>query len=238
MNKLSDSLIFSFFVSLSMVTIDALYHLATETAVHINYVAVKFTVIFFVVFLVSYMVGKSLKDGIFSSVAGPVVFYFYYVFANPTLNRAVFKIDENVGYIFVHIAAMLLAYFSVYNYWLAKKGGKFMKSAAYAFVIALCVFGIYAGFKMGNSQLASHDEEQVVKVLSFQSSFHFFLAVFALSFISDFFIRHEELKTALFAICAGLIAFIWDKNPITSGVVLASAAALSFLGGFYIKQTK
>ena len=59
-----------------MVVLDALYHLATETAVHINYVAVKFTVIFLVVFLVANWVGKSLTDGVFTSIAGPVIFYF------------------------------------------------------------------------------------------------------------------------------------------------------------------
>ena len=102
MSKLIENIIFSFFVTLVMVVIDAIYHLATETAVHINYAAAKFTVIFLVVFLVSYWIGKSKRDGAFTSVTGPAVFYLYYIFANPTLNREIFKIDENFGYIFVN----------------------------------------------------------------------------------------------------------------------------------------
>ena len=148
MNKLSENLVFSFFVSFAMVTLDALYHLATETAVHINYATVKFTVIFLVVFLVVYWVGKSATEGIFTSVSGPVIFYVYYIFANSTLNRAIFKIDENFGYIFVHITALLIAYFVIYRAWVLKKGPKLMKSLAYSFVMALCIYGLDAGYQL------------------------------------------------------------------------------------------
>ena len=72
MGRIFRTFIFSFFASLIAVAIDAFYHLATETTVHINYVAVKFVIIFAAVFLVAYWSGKRIVDIIFASISGTV----------------------------------------------------------------------------------------------------------------------------------------------------------------------
>ena len=98
-----------------MVMLDVIYHLATETAVHINYVAVKFTIIYLTLFLTTYWVGKSWNNGVFATITGPMLFYIYYRVADATINRELFKIDESFGYIFLHIAVFALAYAVVFN---------------------------------------------------------------------------------------------------------------------------
>ncbi|MBS3147409.1 hypothetical protein J4219_00830 [Candidatus Woesearchaeota archaeon] len=102
--------LFSLIVTFLMNSLDVIYHLLTHTAVHLNYVAVKFTVIFLVVYLVSRHVGIGLQEGIVSALAGPMIFYMYYVAATPTLDRTLFVLDENVGYVLVHSAALFIAY--------------------------------------------------------------------------------------------------------------------------------
>ena len=87
MGKLAENLLFSFLVSLPMVVLDGLYHLASETTVHLNYIIVKLLIIFLTVFFIAHWVGKSPREGLFSSIAGPGLFYIYYLFAYPTLNR-------------------------------------------------------------------------------------------------------------------------------------------------------
>ena len=143
MGRIFRTFIFSFFASLIAVAIDAFYHLATETTVHINYVAVKFVIIFAAVFLVAYWSGKRIVDIIFASISGPVIFYVYYIFAYPTLDRSIFKIDENFGYIFVHIFAMLISYFIVFKIlnkkYLGKNSIKIQKTK---FALLFVIFGI------------------------------------------------------------------------------------------------
>ena len=234
MSKLSENLVFSFFVSLSMVALDALYHLATETAVHINYAAVKFSVIFLVVFLVAYWVGKSVPDGIFTSIAGPVIFYIYYIFANPTLNRAVFKIDENFGYIFVHIACLLVAYFVFYRAWVLKKGSAFVKSLAYAFVIALCIYGLDAGYQLSYVQFTTHNEEMTARVLNFAAGIYLAALLFVLSFLSDFFVKSKNIGMVVLVFGSALIIYFVGQN-LTRGLVgILSAFIPVYLSGIYL----
>ncbi len=109
-SKLGQSFIFSFLVTAVTNTLDMTYHIAVGTAVHLHYVAIKFTVLFLTIFLVDLWIGRETKDAVFSSIAGPLVFYFYYLRATPTLDRSVFVLDEAFGYFFVHAAAMYLAY--------------------------------------------------------------------------------------------------------------------------------
>lgn len=220
-----------------MVVLDALYHLATETAVHINYVAVKFTVIFSTVFLVAYWVGKSKTDGIFTSVAGPVIFYVYYIFANPTLNRAVFKIDENFGYIFVHIAALLAAYFVVYYAWFLKKGSHIVKSLAFAFIIALCIYGLDAGYQLSRVQFTTHNEEMTARVLSFVPSIYLVLLLFALSFASNLFIKKANLQITFIVLGTVLIIFSLSQNITRSVAGIAAGFVPLYLSKIYLART-
>ena len=219
-----------------MVVLDALYHLATETAVHINYVAVKFTVIFSTVFLVAYWVGKSKTDGIFTSVAGPSIFYIYYIFANPTLNRAVFKIDENFGYIFVHIAALLAAYFVVYYAWFLKKGFGIIKSLAFAFVISLCIYGLDAGYQLSLVQFTTHNEEMTARVLSFVPSIYLVFLLFLLSFTSNLFIKKANLQITFIVLGAVLIIFSLSQNITRSVAGIAAAFIPLYFSKIYLAK--
>lgn len=221
-----------------MVMLDALYHLATETAVHINYVAVKFTVIFLVVFLVVYWVGKGITDGIFTSVAGPVIFYVYYIFANATLNREIFKIDENFGYIFVHIAALLIAYFSVYNSWTMKKGSPVAKSIIYSFIVSISIFGLITAYKLSYVQYTTHNEEINARVLNFKSSIYLFSMLFLLSFLSNFFIRSKNIEMAVLIGGAAIIIYFAGRN-ITEGLIGIAASSIPvYLSKLYLKIIK
>ncbi len=236
MNKLAETLIFSFFVSLVMVVIDAIYHLATETAVHINYVAVKFTIIFLVVFLVAYWVGKSTMDGIFTSTAGPVIFYIYYVFANPTLNREVFKIDENFGYIFVHIAALLIAYFVIYKVWILKKGTKLVKSLAYAFIITLCIYGLDAGYQLSYVQFTTNNEEETARTLNFITSIYLAILIFTLSFLSNYLIKNTNIQIAFLVVGSAIVIYFIGQNIARSLAGIIAALIPTYLSKIYLKQ--
>ena len=112
-SKLGQSFLFSFLVTAATNALDMTYHIAVGTAVHLHYVAIKFTVLFLTIFLVDLWVGRETKDAVFSSIAGPLVFYFYYVRATPTLDRSVFVLDEAFGYFFVHATAMYASYLLV-----------------------------------------------------------------------------------------------------------------------------
>ena len=219
-----------------MVIIDAIYHLATETAVDILYVAVKFTIIFLVVFLVAYWVGKSLTEGIFTSVAGPVIFYIYYIFANSTLNREVFKIDENFGYIFVHIAALLVAYFVVYRTWVLKKGSGPIKSLAYAFIIALCIYGLDAAFQLSYVQFTTHNEEETARLLGFTASVYLIGLLFALSFLSYYFIKNKNVQMAVLVAGSAALIYFFGSNLIRSLAGLLDSSLLVYLAKTYMAK--
>jgi len=107
------SFLFAVLVTLAMNALDMTYHVLTDTAVHLGYVAVKFTVIFLTVFLIDWLVGRSWKDQVFGSIAGPAIFFVYYLVATPTLDRSQFVIDEAIWYVAVHAVALGL------SYWLA-----------------------------------------------------------------------------------------------------------------------
>ena len=219
-----------------MVVLDALYHLATETAVHILYAAVKFTVIFLVVFLVAYWVGKSKTDGIFTSIAGPVIFYFYYIFANPTLNREIFRIDENFGYIFVHIIALLISYFVIYNIWIRKRGNNFVKSLAFAFIIALCIFGLESGVRLATVQIQTHNEEINARTLQFNTSLYLALSIFVLLFLSNYFIKNKNVEMSVSSIGSGIIIYFIGQDIVRSIVGIAASFILFNLSNYYLSR--
>ncbi len=238
MNKVSESIIFSFFISLVMVVLDAIYHLATETAVHINYVAVKFTIIFLVVFLVAYFIGKSKTDWIFTSLAGPVIFYAYYVFANPTLNRELFRIDENFGYIFVHIAALLIAYFVFYNIWALRNGNRLARMLGYAFIISLCIFGIDSGYRLAYVQFTTHNEEIAAGVMDMQSSLIQVFLIFIVAAASYRLISNIKIRAPAIVFGSVVIIYFMGHDILRTLAAIASSLALVYLGNFYVKEAK
>lgn len=193
MNKFIDSLLFSFFVSISMVMLDALYHLATETAVHINYVLVKITIIFLTLFLTSFWIGKGKHEGIFACILGPIIFYIYYLFADSTLNREVFKLDDSFGYIFLHIFVFAISYLIMYNFLVLKKGLQEIKTTGLAFIMALTIFGLDSFYRLGKIQLTTKNEELVAKVMSFSESLYLVLFLIVIYFLIFYYIKNQKI---------------------------------------------
>ncbi len=194
MNKFIDSLLFSFFVSISMVMLDALYHLATETTVHVNYVLVKITIIFLILFLTSFWIGKGKHEGIFACISGPIIFYIYYLFADPTLNRAVFKIDDSFGYIFLHIFVFAISYLIMYNFLVLKKGSREIKTTGLAFIMALTTLGIDSFYRLGKVRLTTKNEELVAKVMSFPESLYLILFLIVIYFLIFYYIKNQKIE--------------------------------------------
>lgn len=165
MNKLFSNFLFSILVTVVMNGLDIAYHLATSWAVHLNYVAIKLTVIFLTTFLITHFIGKGKEQGIVSSLFGPLMFYLYYVFAGPTLNRAIFKLDEQFWFIFLHLFFMLAAYFSVINFVKSRKD--WLKKISF---LVLSIFGAAAFdalFLMARFKFLGLDEETAASLMTF-----------------------------------------------------------------------
>ncbi|MBI2138979.1 hypothetical protein HYU13_05285 [Candidatus Woesearchaeota archaeon] len=199
-----------------MVVLDMLYHLAGGTAVHLLYVLVKFFVIFLVTFLTAHFVGRSPGEGWFTTISGPIIFYLYYRFANPTLNREVFVLDEQFWFVFAHIAMMMLSYFGVYYFVFGKKDSIKAKSIVSVFVLALLVTGIDILYQLTYVHIATGGDEKANAVaLHFEKSFN----LFALVFLS------------------GLFAKKLKKNPLVSGIAFVAAVSLIiFLTSFNLPR--
>lgn len=147
-----------------MNALDMAYHLATNWAVHLNYVTIKLTVVFFSVWMISEFIGIGKKEGIVASILGPLVFYFYYLFANPTLNREIFRIDEQFWFFFLHAGFMLIAYFSAYSI-IRKKGG-LEKIGVFAITVLMSI-ALDALFIMSRWRIQGIDEKTATKMFTF-----------------------------------------------------------------------
>src|SRR3989344_8270849 len=164
MSKLSSNLLFSALLTVVMNGLDIVYHLATDWAVHLNYVAIKLTVIFAATLLIAQFVGKGKQQGIATSIIGPFMFYIYYVAANPTLNREVFKIDEQFWFFFIHAAFMAIAY--VAAYWNLQRTGWHQK-ASFIILTTIGAVALDAVFIMARLKVLGFDEEQEVRFFTF-----------------------------------------------------------------------
>lgn len=156
---------FCVIVTLVLNAIDMSFHYAAGTAVHLNYVVGKMTIIFLSVYLISQFVGISTRDGIVASIFGPFMFWLYYVFAYPTIDREVFWIDEQFYFMFIHIAMMLVAYFSSY-WWMI---GKFPQWRKLFFLISasFALLAVYLLALMINLKLQGIPDEEAVNIITF-----------------------------------------------------------------------
>lgn len=118
--------LFSFIVALLMNLLDIIFHYFTNTAVHLGYVAVKLTIIFISVYLIAQFIGINKREGIITSIFSPFMFYLYYLFAYPTLDRNIFRLDDQFYFFFAHFLMLIIAYFLVYS--LFKKYTSFDRS--------------------------------------------------------------------------------------------------------------
>lgn len=180
-NHFWKALAFAIIVTLGMNALDMLFHVATDTAVHLNYVAVKATVIFTTVFLIAWVVGFGKVPGIVTSLLGPLAFYLYYSVATPTLNRSLFTIDDAVGYILVHAIALGIMYWLMY-------AGTMKKDDRWPFSIAtaLAALAVYWLWLMAQIKLAGGLDEQTMMVLSFSMALVALVVLFILALAATF----------------------------------------------------
>ena len=165
MNKFYSNLLFSVAVTLVMNALDMVYHLSTGWAVHLNYVAIKLTVIFLTVWMITQFTGIGIEEGIVASIFGPLIFYVYYIFAGATLNREIFKIDEQFWFIFLHLALMLIAYFAAFNFIKSKK--HWLRTAGFAVIASFASIALDALYIMIRMRLQGIDEETAAKLMTF-----------------------------------------------------------------------
>ena len=165
MKKTYSSLLFSVAVTAVMNALDMTYHLATGWAVHLNYVAIKLTVIFLTVWMITQFIGIGREEGIVAGIFGPFIFYVYYVFAGATLNREIFRIDEQFWFFFLHAALMLIAYFAAYNF--AKSKKHWLRTLSFVLMASFASIALDALYIMIKMRLQGIDEEAAVKMMTF-----------------------------------------------------------------------
>ncbi|MAE49403.1 hypothetical protein CMI48_01100 [Candidatus Pacearchaeota archaeon] len=190
-----------------MIMIDALYHLATETAVHLHYILVKIFLIFLILFLTTYWIGKGRNQGIFVSIAGPFIFYIYYVFADPTLNRNVFRIGESFAHMFLHIAVFAISYAIVYNY-LTNRGDPQTRNLATAFALSLMAYGLDAMYQLSKDQIQTYNAEISATTLHFSGSLYLVALFMITSFLCFSYIKNTKVQALTFVIVSLIGIFI------------------------------
>lgn len=166
MSKLYSNLLFSIIVTAVMNALDMVYHLATGWAVHLNYVAIKITVIFLTVWMITQFIGKGIEEGIVASVFGPLVFYLYYVFAGATLNREIFKLDEQFWFIFLHISLMLIAYFAAWYFAVGEK--QLLRTFGFVLIASATSVALYALFIMIRWRIIGMSEDDAATLMTFR----------------------------------------------------------------------
>ncbi len=131
------ALAFSFIVTIAAMALDTMFHLAVGTAVHLPYVLVKLVVVWFALFLASWWVGVNKRDGLAWSLGASALFDLYYTFAEPTLDRTVFTLDEAAFYIVVHFFCIIIPYFIALQYLLERDAaGIVMRRSTLYYIIA------------------------------------------------------------------------------------------------------
>ena len=165
MNKFFSNFLFSVAVTAAMNALDMAYHLATGWAVHLNYVAIKLTVIFLTVWLITQFIGIGKEEGIVASIFGPFMFYIYYVYAGATLNREIFRIDEQFWFFFLHAALMLIAYFAAFNFVKSKRHS--VRTISFIIIASLFAIALDALYIMIKMRLQGLDEETAAKLMTF-----------------------------------------------------------------------
>jgi plastocyanin len=102
------ALLLAILVALASQCIDAIIHLQMDIALHIPYMAVKMSAIGFTFFWYYYWIGRSRIDNSINAILATSIFYLYYSFAEATLDRTVFTLDEASIFIFIHWVAIII----------------------------------------------------------------------------------------------------------------------------------
>lgn len=165
MNRYFCTFLFSVAVTAAMNAMDMTYHLTTGWAVHLNYVAIKLTVIFLSVWIITQFIGIGKEEGIVAAFLGPLIFYLYYVFANPTLDRSAFKIDEQFWFFFLHAVFLLISYFSAYAF--IKSKSRMPGTLGFVVTAAFTSIAFDALFIMIRWRINGVDEETAARMFTF-----------------------------------------------------------------------
>ena len=165
MSKFYSNLLFSVAVTAAMNALDMVFHLSTGWAVHLNYVAIKLTVIFLTTWMITQLIGIGKEEGIVASIFGPFIFYTYYLHATPTLNRQIFHIDDQFWFFFLHLALMLIAYFSAFNFVKSKK--HWIRTFSFIITASFASIALDALYIMIKMRLQGIDEETAAKLMTF-----------------------------------------------------------------------
>ena len=204
MNKFYSNLLFSIAVTIVMNALDMVYHLATGWAVHLNYAAIKLTVIFLSVWMITQFIGIGREEGIVASIFGPFMFYIYYVFAGATLNREIFRIDEQFWFVFLHITLMLIAYFAAWSF--AKGKSHWIRTTGFILVASFASTAFDALFIMMRMRMNGLDEETAARLMTL-SLISVPVIAYTVGVIAGTLIDSFIKKNYLDRLVAGIIAF-------------------------------
>ncbi len=200
--------LFSLIVALSLNAIDMFFHYLTNTTVHLGYVSVKLTIIFLSVYLIAQFIGINKKEGIITSIFGPFMFYLYYLFAYPTLNRAIFRIDDQFYFMFAHMIMMLVSYFSAY-WWIVKQNLRklcfFVSSITSLLALNILYFMVLL-------KLKGIPDYEAVNMMVFTDALKILiLLIIAIGFVTIFFYR-KKFKGIIAGLISAVLGFIFLKN--------------------------
>ncbi len=122
----SKSIAFAFLVTLAAMALDMMFHLSGESlfgvniAVHLPYVLVKTAIVFWTLLWFTRWMGANRNDGILASLMASVMFDIYYNYAEPTLDRTVFTLDEAATFIIVHFFCIVIPYLITWKFLMQK----------------------------------------------------------------------------------------------------------------------
>ena len=217
MDEIYSNFLFSVAVTAVMNALDMIYHLATGWAVHLNYVAIKLTVIFIPVWMITQFIGIGKEEGLVASVIGPSMFYIYYLHAGATLNRNIFKIDEQFWFIFLHLALMLIAYFATFNF--LKSKNHLMRTMSFFVIASFSSIALDALYLMIRMKFQGIDEETAAKLMTFSliliPVLAYIIGVF-LGILSQNFTNKKYLDSTIAAIASAFIIIFFTKDLLHS----------------------
>ena len=236
MNKFHSNLLFSIVVTAVMNALDMVYHLATGWAVHLNYVAIKLTVIFLAVWMITQFIGKGVEEGVVASIFGPFIFYIYYVFAGATLNREIFKIDEQFWFFFLHAALMLIAYFSAWYF--VKSKQHLTRAVSFVIVASFASIALDALYIMIKMRLQGLDEETAAKLMTFSlilTPVVAYIVGVVIGVLVDNFLKKKYLDSAAAAIISSSIIGLSTKDFVHAGLAFIFVMLVYYIVHTYKK---
>lgn len=211
-----------------MNSFDMIFHLFEGTAVHLNYVAIKLTVIFTAVFVTALTSGLGKSQGIFTSIIGPTIFFIYYRVASSTLNRELFRIDEQLWYVVPHIIFFGFSYWLVYSVLVNKRAKEIWQRIGRGFSLALVAIALDFIYLMFRASMASGGNEEVIAMTLHAPYAAVLLVVLTLVF-AGLFILMKRYRSFVMAILSGLLVVLFGiERTILHGLVLVALVFIAY----------